>query len=30
MADALDPSVVWQGVRPGLVCHGPDEVVAAS
>jgi ketosteroid isomerase-like protein len=29
MADALDPNVAWQGVRPGLVCHGPDEVVAA-
>jgi ribosomal protein S18 acetylase RimI-like enzyme len=29
MAAALDPGVVWQGVRPGLVCHGPDEVIAA-
>jgi limonene-1,2-epoxide hydrolase len=29
MANALDPDVVWQGVRPDLVCHGPDEVVAA-
>jgi limonene-1,2-epoxide hydrolase len=29
MADALDPNLVWQGVRPGLVCHGPEEVVAA-
>jgi hypothetical protein len=29
MAAALDPSIVWQGVRPGLVCHGPEEVVAA-
>jgi limonene-1,2-epoxide hydrolase len=29
MAAALDPGVVWQGVRPDLVCHGPDEVIAA-
>jgi hypothetical protein len=29
MADGLHPNVVWQGVRPELVCHGPDEVVAA-
>jgi ribosomal protein S18 acetylase RimI-like enzyme/ketosteroid isomerase-like protein len=29
MAAALDPRVVWQGVRPDLVCHGPDEVIAA-
>jgi limonene-1,2-epoxide hydrolase len=29
MAAALDPAVVWQGVRPDLVCHGPDEVIAA-
>jgi ribosomal protein S18 acetylase RimI-like enzyme len=29
MAAALDPEVVWQGVRPDLVCHGPAEVVAA-
>jgi ribosomal protein S18 acetylase RimI-like enzyme len=29
MAAALDPGVVWQGVRPNLVCHGPAEVIAA-
>jgi limonene-1,2-epoxide hydrolase len=29
MAAALDPDVVWQGIRPDLVCHGPDEVIAA-
>jgi ribosomal protein S18 acetylase RimI-like enzyme len=29
MAAALDPAIVWQGVRPDLVCHGPEEVVAA-
>jgi ketosteroid isomerase-like protein len=29
MAAALDPDVVWQGIRPDLVCHGPDEVTAA-
>jgi ketosteroid isomerase-like protein len=29
MAAGLAPDVVWQGVRPDLVCHGPDEVVAA-
>jgi ketosteroid isomerase-like protein len=29
MAAALDPDIVWQGVRPDLVCHGPEEVVAA-
>jgi ribosomal protein S18 acetylase RimI-like enzyme len=29
MAAALDPDVVWQGVRPDLVCHGPAEVIAA-
>lgn len=29
MAAALDPGIVWQGVRPELVCHGPEEVVAA-
>lgn len=29
MAAALDPHVVWQGVRPDLVCHGPAEVVEA-
>lgn len=26
---ALDPAVVWQGLRADLTCHGPDEVVAA-
>jgi ribosomal protein S18 acetylase RimI-like enzyme len=29
MAAALDPGVVWQGVRPDLVCHGRDQVIAA-
>jgi limonene-1,2-epoxide hydrolase len=29
MAAALDPSIVWQGVRSDLVCHGPEEVIAA-
>ena len=29
MAAALAHDVVWQGVRPDLVCHGPEEVVAA-
>jgi ribosomal protein S18 acetylase RimI-like enzyme len=29
MAAALDPAIVWQGVRPDLVCHGPDEVIDA-
>jgi ribosomal protein S18 acetylase RimI-like enzyme len=29
MAAALDQGVVWQGVRPDLVCHGPAEVIAA-
>ena len=29
MASALDRDIVWQGVRPDLVCHGPDEVVDA-
>jgi ribosomal protein S18 acetylase RimI-like enzyme len=29
MAAALDAGVVWQGVRPDLVCHGPAEVIAA-
>lgn len=29
MSVALDPNIVWQGVRPDLVCHGPEEVVAA-
>jgi hypothetical protein len=27
MAAALAPDIVWQGVRPDFVCHGPDEVV---
>jgi ketosteroid isomerase-like protein len=27
MAAALDPDVVWQGIREDLVCHGPEEVV---
>jgi ketosteroid isomerase-like protein len=25
---ALDPAIVWEGVREDLSCHGPDEVVA--
>jgi hypothetical protein len=25
---ALDPAVVWQGLREELSCHGPDDVVA--
>jgi ketosteroid isomerase-like protein len=25
---ALDPAVVWQGVREDLSCRGPDDVVA--
>ena len=25
---ALDPGVVWIGVRPGMLCRGRDEVVA--
>ena len=29
MAAALAHDVVWQGVRPDLVCHGPEQVVAA-
>jgi ketosteroid isomerase-like protein len=29
MAAGLAPDVVWQGIRPDLVCHGPDEVIAA-
>jgi ketosteroid isomerase-like protein len=29
MAAGLAPDVTWQGVHPELVCHGPDEVVAA-
>lgn len=28
MTAALAPTVVWQGIKPRLVCHGPDEVVA--
>jgi len=28
MIAALDPEVVWQGVRPDLVCNGPEEVAA--
>jgi limonene-1,2-epoxide hydrolase len=28
MAAALDPAIVWEGVRPAFVCHGPEEVVA--
>jgi ribosomal protein S18 acetylase RimI-like enzyme len=26
VAAALDPDIVWQGVRPELVCRGPEEV----
>ena len=29
MIAALDPDVIWQGVNEDLVCHGPDEVIAA-
>jgi ketosteroid isomerase-like protein len=29
MAAGLAPDVVWQGVRPDLVCSRPDEVIAA-
>jgi ribosomal protein S18 acetylase RimI-like enzyme len=29
MAAALDRDIVWQGARPGLVCHGPEEVIEA-
>ncbi|CAN5469567.1 hypothetical protein BH20ACT18_BH20ACT18_03870 [soil metagenome] len=29
MTEALDPDVVWQGIREDLVCQGPQEVVAA-
>jgi ketosteroid isomerase-like protein len=29
MAAALAHDVVWQGVRPDLVWHGPEEVIAA-
>jgi ribosomal protein S18 acetylase RimI-like enzyme len=28
MAAAFDPGIVWQGVRPDLVCHGAAEVTA--
>ena len=28
MSAALDPNIVWQGVRPELICRGPEEVVA--
>lgn len=28
MAGALDPDVVWQRIRKGLVCNGPEEVIA--
>ena len=28
MAAGLASGVVWRGVRPDLVCHGPDEVIA--
>ncbi len=30
MTAALAPLVVWQGIQPGLVCHGPDQVVEGS
>lgn len=29
MAAALHPEVVWQDVTQDLVCHGPEEVIAA-
>lgn len=29
MAAALALDVIWEGVRPDLICHGPDEVIAA-
>ena len=29
MAAGLHPDVVWQGVTEDLVCHGPQEVIAA-
>jgi hypothetical protein len=25
---ALDPAVVWHGLREDLSCHGPDDVIA--
>ena len=28
LRSALDPAIVWQGVREDLLCHGPNEVVA--
>ncbi|MBA3371898.1 MAG: nuclear transport factor 2 family protein [Thermoleophilaceae bacterium] len=28
MAAALGPDVVWQGIHAGLICNGPEEVVA--
>jgi hypothetical protein len=28
LRSALDPAIVWQGLREDLTCHGPDEVVA--
>ena len=28
LRSALDPAIVWQGVREDLSCHGPNEVVA--
>ena len=27
MTASLAPTVVWQGIQAGLVCHGPDQVV---
>jgi len=27
MSASLAPTVVWQGIQAGLVCHGPDQVV---
>jgi hypothetical protein len=27
MMEALDPAVVWHGLRDDLVCHGPDPVI---
>jgi hypothetical protein len=28
LRSALDPAIVWQGLRDDLSCHGPHEVVA--
>jgi ketosteroid isomerase-like protein len=28
LRDGLDPTVVWEGLRADLSCHGPDEVIA--